>query len=81
MLHFGPPCQSMTFAHSYVWGRPGISEAQQALVDLGNALAFLFFLVLCCSLLPLLLLRYRKSFGVVAVEIASDCRAGRVSGC
>ena len=37
MLHFGTPCQSMTYArlpqlrdHHNIWGRPGISKAQQA---------------------------------------------------
>ena len=45
-LHFGTPCQSQTFARwpqlrswSHLRGLQGLSQAQQALVDLGNQLA------------------------------------------
>ena len=53
MMHFGTPCQRMTFARpsqfrsaDHVWGHPGINPKQSALANLGNALAMVT--VRCC---------------------------------
>ena len=53
-MHFGSPCQSMTLARlpqlrswSFMLGRPGLSESQQSLVDLGNRLMSVTARLIC----------------------------------